>query len=79
MADGRDCFIHLADKEGESLTSALSTTSKGFVEAQQHLFETLWNKATTAEERIKDIEEGSQPGFIQTFEDRLEICHRRTR
>jgi hypothetical protein len=73
MADGRDCFIHLADKEGESLTSALYTTSKGFVEAQKHLFETLWNKATTAQERIKDIEEGLKPGFIQSFEDRYEV------
>jgi hypothetical protein len=73
MGEGRDCTVHLADKEAESVTSLLYTTSKRLVEAQQHLFDTLWNKATTAGERIKDIEDGLKPGFTQIFEDTYEI------
>jgi hypothetical protein len=41
----------------------LYTTSKRLVAAQQYLFETLWNKAMTAEQRIKDIEEEMKPHF----------------
>jgi hypothetical protein len=33
MADGRDIALHLADKEGESVTSLLYTTSKRLVAA----------------------------------------------
>jgi signal transduction histidine kinase len=41
---------------------------KTFVDQQQYFFETLWNKAITAEQRIKEIEEGRAP-------EKLEIIH----
>jgi two-component system sensor histidine kinase VicK len=41
---------------------------KTFVDQQQYFFETLWNKAIPAEQRIKEIEEGRAP-------EKLEIIH----
>jgi two-component system, OmpR family, sensor histidine kinase VicK len=78
VGDERDCTIHLADEEPEAVaedqnaavnvTSLLYTTSKHLVEAQQYLFNTLWNKATSAEDRIKDIEQEIKPAFTETLE-----------
>jgi two-component system sensor histidine kinase VicK len=39
----------------------------------QYLFETLWNKAVPAEEKIREIEEGMKPPFIETLRDPHEI------
>jgi two-component system sensor histidine kinase VicK len=41
-----------------SLTQLVRSTSKEFVEQQQYCFETLWNRAIPAEQRIREIEEG---------------------
>jgi two-component system sensor histidine kinase VicK len=41
-----------------SLTQLVRSTSKAFVDQQQHFFETLWNRAIPAEQRIREIEEG---------------------
>src|SRR5437867_7153685 len=46
---------------------------KSSVEAQQFLFNTLWEKAIPAEERITEIEKGLRPAFIETFRDADEI------
>src|ERR671916_655682 len=42
---------------------------KTFVEQQQYFFETLWNKAIPAEQRIKEIEEGIEPEVIETIRE----------
>ena len=42
---------------------------KGVVDAQQYLFDILWNKAIPAEQKIKEIEEGIKPAFIETIRD----------
>ncbi len=42
---------------------------KTFVDQQQYFFETLWNKAIPAKQRIKEIEEGSSPEKLEIIED----------
>jgi len=44
-----------------------------FVEQQQYFFDMLWNKAETADERIREIEEGIKPDFIKTIRDPYEV------
>ncbi len=44
-----------------------------FVEQQQYFFDTLWDKSIHAEQKIKEIEEGITPDFIQTILDPIEI------
>ena len=83
VGDERVCTLHLADQEPEAVvqdqkaavnvTSLLYTTSKHIVQAQQYLFNTLWNKAISAEARIKDIEEEIKPAFTETLDDIYQI------
>src|SRR5215213_2717756 len=52
-----------------SLRQIVRSTSKEFVEQQQFFFETLWNKAIPAEQRIREIEEGIKPEVIETIRE----------
>jgi two-component system sensor histidine kinase VicK len=42
---------------------------KQIVEQEQYVFETFWNKAIPAEERIKEIEQGIKPDCIEIIRD----------
>lgn len=46
------------------------------MEQHQYLFETLWEKAIPAEEKIKEIEQGVKPEIIETLKDFFEIKDR---
>ncbi len=46
---------------------------KAFVEQQQNIFELMWEKATPAEQRIIEIEQGIEPEVIETIKDKEEI------
>jgi two-component system, OmpR family, sensor histidine kinase VicK len=72
ISDGKDYLGHIIQKEGQPPTQLLHINIKPFVEAQQYLFENLWNKATPAEEKIREIEEGVVPNVIQTIQDPIE-------
>jgi signal transduction histidine kinase len=56
-------------RPGEPPTQGILSTSKIFVEMQQYFFDTLWNKAVPAGQRIREIEEGVEPEVIETFSD----------
>lgn len=51
------------------LTESMHTTVRSFVEQQQYVFETLWNKAIPAKQRFREIEEGTKREFIETIQD----------
>lgn len=48
---------------------------KVFVEQQHYVFDTLWNKAIPAKQRIREIEEGLKREFIETIQDPVEIIN----
>jgi two-component system, OmpR family, sensor histidine kinase VicK len=52
------------------------TNVRELVEHQQYVFDTLWNKSITSEEKIKEIEEGIQPSYIETIRDPVQILKR---
>jgi signal transduction histidine kinase len=60
-------------KEGEPPTEGISSTANVFVEQQLYFFETLWDKAIPAEQRIAEIEEGIVPEKIETLSDHSKI------
>jgi hypothetical protein len=66
-------LLHSISHEDAPLLHAIVTNSKALVEAQQFLFETLWNQTIPARERISEIEESMRPPFAQRIEDPLEI------
>jgi signal transduction histidine kinase len=47
------------------LTPVIHSTVKQVVEQQQYIFNTLWNRAIPADQRIKEIEEGIEPEVIE--------------
>jgi hypothetical protein len=73
IGDKEICLIHVISRDQEPLSHAIISNSKGMVEAQQYLFDTLWKRAIPAEQKIREIEEGVIPDFIETKSDPTEI------
>src|SRR5829696_5539038 len=69
IADGRTLSSHAYGLEDKVLPHAVTTTVRILVEQQQYFFETLWNKAIPAKQRIKEIEEGIKPEVIETIRE----------
>src|SRR6478736_1202245 len=44
-----------------------------FVEQQQYFFDMLWNKAETAEQKIREIEERIEADFIEIIRDPYKV------
>ncbi len=55
------------------ISQLIYSNTKGIVEQNQYLFETLWKKATPAEQRIIEIEEGLAPVETIVIDDYKEI------
>jgi two-component system, OmpR family, sensor histidine kinase VicK len=72
----RDYFGYLNSKENEPMTQAIYSNVRRFVEDQQYVFSTLWEKAIPAEQRIREIERGIKPEIIETLRDPFEIQKR---
>jgi two-component system, OmpR family, sensor histidine kinase VicK len=47
---------------------------KEIVEEHEYMFDTLWSKAISAEQRIREIEEGVEPEFFDVTTDRERVC-----
>jgi two-component system sensor histidine kinase VicK len=73
ITDGRYLSSHAYGQEGKVLPHMVVTTVRIFVEQQQYFFETLWNKAIPAKQRIKEIEKGAKREFVETIRDLSEI------
>jgi two-component system sensor histidine kinase VicK len=73
IADGRYYGGSASVKKGESSIELIRSNVKTFVELQQYFFETLWNKAMPAQQKIKEIEEGISPIRTRILESQDEI------
>src|SRR5829696_779057 len=65
-------------KEGLPIPKLIYSNSKEIVGQQQYIFETLWDKAVPAEQRIKEIEQESESQRIAVIYDArqaLELFH----
>src|SRR5919108_3680250 len=56
-------------EEGKIASQIIYSNVKEIVEQQQYIFETLWNKAILAEQKIKEMEEGIEPEFLEVIAD----------
>jgi two-component system sensor histidine kinase VicK len=56
-------------EEGRSISQLIHSNARVMIEQQQYFFETLWNKAIPAEQRIREIEEGIKPEVIETIRE----------
>jgi hypothetical protein len=73
MVDKRECLLYSISHEDQPLSHAIITNAKALVEAQCFLFDTLWNNAIPAQEKIREIEEGIKPPFTETLRDPHQI------
>ena len=73
IIDEREYSMHIIHQELQAPTQMIYSNVKSSVEAQQFLFNTLWNKAIPAEERIMEIDEGLKPAFMETLRNAVEV------
>jgi two-component system sensor histidine kinase VicK len=73
IIDRMEYMATVVMEEKKPLWHATVSNAKTFVEGQQSVFDALWSKASLAEQRIRDIEEGLKPAFIETISNPSEI------
>lgn len=56
-------------EESKPLTMVIYSNVKEVVEQGQYIFDTLWRSTILAEQKIREIDEGILPDFIQTITD----------
>jgi two-component system sensor histidine kinase VicK len=57
-------------QEAKPVRDLLYSNVKTIVEQQQYVFDTLWNKAVPAEQKIEEIEKGIELEYFEVFTDR---------
>ena len=73
IADRTEYMANIVLEKEKPLWQVLVSNVKTFVEGQQSVFDTLWNRALPAEQRIREIEEGVTPEFTERLTDPSEI------
>ena len=56
-------------EKGKIASQTIYSNVKELVEQHQYIFDTIWNKALSAEQRIREIEEGIEPSNIQVIQN----------
>ena len=60
-------------EKGKVASQIIHSNLKEIVEQQQYFFDTIWNKAIPAKDRIYELELGFESRFIETIRDPVEI------
>src|SRR6185437_7021351 len=72
--DDKEMFLpFFVDKPGELLNEMLYSSQKQMVDVYVFMFDNLWNQATPAHIRIRELETGKQPEVLHTIKDPHEI------
>ena len=56
-------------REAALLQQVIYSNVKAILEQQHYVFETLWNKAISAEEKIREIEQGLEPDIVEVIQN----------
>ena len=56
-------------REAALLQQVIYSNVKAILEQQHYVFETLWNKTISAEEKIREIEQGLEPDIIEVIQN----------
>jgi signal transduction histidine kinase len=75
MAISETEYVATANLEGEAkpVTQTIYSNVKAIIEQHRYFFENLWNKASPAGQRIREIEEGLLPIETRVLKDPQEI------
>lgn len=74
IADGTDYAGVATTQEAQPITQLLVSNVRAFVQQQQYFYEMLWRKAVSSEDRIREIEEGVEPEFIEVISDKNQVA-----
>ena len=70
FAVGESDYIATAIQEqARPIARLIHSNARGMIEQQQYFFQTLWDKTTPAQIRIREIEEGIEPEVIETIRE----------
>jgi signal transduction histidine kinase len=69
ISDKRTYIAAATMQAAKPVTELIYSNVKGIVEQQQYLFETLWNKSMPAEQKIREIEEGTDLDITEIIRD----------
>jgi two-component system sensor histidine kinase VicK len=65
-----ECFIpEIIHKKGKPASQVIYWNVKETVKQQQYVFDTLWNKAISGQQKINEIEKGELPEVIEIIRD----------
>ena len=59
----------IQQQEGRPISQLIHSNARVMIEQHRYVFQTLWNKAIPAEQRISEIEEGIKPEVIETIRE----------
>ena len=62
-------------EKGKPSSQIIYSNMKEIVEEQQYIFDTLWNKSISAEDKIKEIEQGTEPEYFRVINDNEEATN----
>jgi signal transduction histidine kinase len=73
IADRTDYAGVATTEEAQPITQLLVSNVRAFVQQQEYFFEMLWRKAISSEDRIRELEEGVAPEFIEVISDKNQV------
>jgi len=76
ISEGEYLAPAIFHEEGKAASQMIYSNVRELVEHQQYVFDTLWNKSIPSEEKIKEIEDGIPPSYIETIHDPVQIRYR---
>src|SRR5919108_3233830 len=62
-------------EKGKPSAQIIHSNMKEVVEEQQYIFDTLWYKSISANDKIKEIEQGIEPEYFRVINDNQEATH----
>jgi two-component system, OmpR family, sensor histidine kinase VicK len=62
-------------EKGKPSSQIVYSNMKQIVEEQQYIFDTLWNKSLSADDKIKEIELGIEPEYFRVINDNEEATN----
>jgi two-component system sensor histidine kinase VicK len=62
-------------EKGKPSSQIIYSNMKEIVEEQQYIFDILWNKSESADDKIKEIEQGIEPEYFRVIHDNEEATH----
>ena len=69
ICDKKEYVAIITLQEAQPITQLIRSNVRQLIEQEQYVFETFWNKAISAEERIQEIEQGIKPDHIEIIRD----------